>query len=86
MASYEIVWRRTTKRDLRRISREQVTKIVEAVNTLKDNPRPRASVKLTGSECAYRIRLGDYRVIYEVYDEKVIVEVVKVGHRREVYR
>jgi len=86
MEFYEIEWRRSTKRDLRRISHEQTLKIVSAVEALRENPRPYGSVKLTGSDCAYRIRIGDYRVIYEVYDHKVIIEVVKVGHRREVYR
>ena len=86
MESYEIEWRHSTKKDLRKISQDQVLKIVTSVEMLSDNPRPHGSIKLTGSDCAYRIRVGDYRVIYEVYDEKVIIEVVKIGHRREVYR
>lgn len=41
---------------------------------------------MVGSECAYRLRVGDYRIIYEVYDDTIIIEVIKVGHRKDVYR
>lgn len=86
MGSYRIEWRRSTKRDLRKIPQDQVSKIVQAVEHLGTNPRPHGCSKLSGSECAYRIRVGDYRIIYEIYDGRLIVEVVKVGHRRDIYR
>ena len=53
---------------------------------LADNPRPRGVEKLEGRENRYRIRVGDYRVIYEIHDEVLLVLVVRIGHRREVYR
>lgn len=86
MESYQIEWRKSTKRDLKKIPPEEVTKIISSVEALKSNPRPVGSVKLSGSQYAYRIRIGNYRVIYEIYDHKVIIEVVKVGHRRDIYR
>jgi mRNA interferase RelE/StbE len=86
MGSYQINWRRSTKKDLRRISASKVGKIVETVATLSIDPRPLGCKKLTGSECAYRLRVGNYRIIYEVYDDTVIIEIIKVGHRSDVYR
>jgi len=86
MASYQVNWRRSTKKDLRRISPLEVAKIVETVQTLSVEPRPLGCKKMVGSECAYRLRVGDYRIIYEVYDDTIIIEVIKIGHRRDVYR
>jgi len=86
MACYRIEWRRGTRKDLRRIEREAVKRIVLAVDGLAENPYPAGCQKLSGSQCAFRIRVGDYRVLYEVFEEVLIVEVVKVGHRRDVYR
>lgn len=85
MASYKLEWRRSTKKDLKRISRGEILKIVAAVETLSDEPRPAGSTKLSGSEFTYRIRIGNYRVIYEIHDEIILIEVVKVGHRKDVY-
>jgi mRNA interferase RelE/StbE len=86
MASYRIEWRRATRKDLRRIDREAVKRIISAVEELATDPYPPGCQKLAGSVCAHRIRIGDYRVLYEVFDDVLVVEVVKVGHRRDVYR
>ena len=86
MASYRIEWRKSTKKDLRRIAPEAVKRIISAVEDLAENPYPPGCQKLAGSDCAHRIRIGDYRVLYEIYEGLLAVEVVKVGHRRDVYR
>ncbi|MGJ8634068.1 MAG: type II toxin-antitoxin system RelE family toxin [Luteolibacter sp.] len=86
MDSFRIEWRKSTRKDLRKIDRQVVPRIIDAVEALAENPYPAGSTKLTGSENAYRIRVGDYRVLYEIYDEELVVEVVKAGHRRDVYR
>lgn len=86
MASYRIEWRKSTKKDLRRISPDDVTKIIRAVESLTDDPFPIGHTKLSGSERAYRIRVGDYRIIYEVFSGVLLIEVVRVGHRRDVYK
>ncbi len=86
MGSYQVNWRRSTKKDLRSISPQDVARIVSVVTTLSDEPRPVGCKKMTGSECAYRLRIGNYRIIYEVYDDSIIIEIIKVGHRRDVYR
>ena len=86
MACYNIEWRPSTKKDLRRISKSEILKIIKAVEALSNEPRPLGSTKLAGSDFTYRIRIGDYRVIYEIHDETILIEVVKVGHRKDVYR
>ena len=85
MASYRIEWRKSTKKDLRRIGSVDVKKIIRAVESLTENPFPTGHKKLSGSERAYRIRVGDYRIIYDVFSDVLLIEVVRVGHRRDVY-
>ena len=86
MACYRIEWRPSIKKDLKRVSKSEVPRIIKAVEALSDTPRPSGSTKLSGSESTYRIRIGSYRVIYEIYDDTILIEVVKVGHRKDVYK
>ena len=85
MARYELRIKRSVARDLAPLPKKDVQRIVEAINGLTDNPRPPQSLKLSGAE-KYRLRCGVYRVLYEIQDEVLIVCVVKVGHRKDVYR
>lgn len=86
MACYRIEWRKSTAKDLRKLPSEIVRRIVSAVESLGNEPRPTGCKKLSGSDFAYRLRVGDYRVIYEVFDDIILVEVVRVGHRKDIYR
>jgi len=86
MASFSLEWRASTKKDLRRVPHEQVARIVAEVAKLADEPLPHGSQKLTGSERTYRIRVGDYRVVYEVRRDVNRIEVQRVRHRKDVYR
>jgi mRNA interferase RelE/StbE len=86
MASYAITWRNSTKKDLRKIRPDEIPGIIEAVEALAENPLPDGCTKLAGSQHIYRIRVGDYRVIYEVIGRVLIIEVIRVAHRKEVYR
>jgi mRNA interferase RelE/StbE len=86
MASFNLQWRKSTKKDLRRIPREAVSRIVADVEKLADEPLPHGSEKLTGSDRTYRIRVDDYRVVYEVLRDAKIVEIQRVRHRKDVYR
>ena len=61
-------------------------KIVDAIQSLAGEPRPPACKKLAGRDAAYRLRVGDYRIVYTVSDSEIVVEIIKIGHRREVYR
>ena len=86
MASYNISWKKSTKKDLRKIPKQEVIKIINAVMALSDNPKPSGSTKLTGSRFTYRIRGGNYRVIYDIHDKEIRIEVVKIGPRGDVYK
>jgi mRNA interferase RelE/StbE len=85
MASYEIRFRKSVSKDLDPVPKRDVQRIVAAIAALADNPRPSQSRKLSGSE-KYRLRCGVYRVLYEIQDDVLVVCVVKVGHRKDVYR
>jgi mRNA interferase RelE/StbE len=84
MASYRLVVKNSVAKDLRRIPNNDVIRLLQCIETLRETPRPMGSEKLSGQE-RYRIRQGVYRIIYEVKDERLIVTVVKVGHRKQVY-
>ena len=86
MEPFEIQWRNSIKKDLRSLPRQEVARVVSAVGELADDALPHGSQKLSGSERTYRIRVGDYRVIYEVFPESRIIEVQRVRHRKDVYR
>lgn len=86
MDSYEVRWKNSAERDLRKISSQQIPRIIKAVDSLVDNPFPSQHRKLRGSERDYRIRVGDYRVIYQVETKTEVVVIYHVRHRREAYR
>ncbi len=85
MASYNVVIARSVTKELERIPKRDRAKIIQRIRTLAQDPRPYGCQKLAEQE-RYRIRQGQYRVIYEVIDETKTVDIVKVGPRREVYR
>jgi mRNA interferase RelE/StbE len=86
MASFEIRWRRTALKELRQLPGNMIPRVVAAVTELAHNPHPIGSRKLSGSDESYRIRIGDYRVVYELVVAELVVNVVRVRHRRDVYR
>ena len=85
MARYKLVVRRSVAKDLRSLPQADVARILARIEALQMDPRPPGCEKLSGME-RYRIRQGAYRILYEIADEVLTVVVVKVGHRREVYR
>jgi mRNA interferase RelE/StbE len=86
MASYDIIFKPSVEKDLRTLPRPVVARVMQRIDTLKDDPFPRQSIKLTGAEQLYRMRVGDYRVIYGVDIEAKRITVHYVRHRREAYR
>ena len=86
MEPFSIQWRNSTKKDIRGLPRQEVARVIEAVGHLANEPLPHGSQKLSGSERTYRIRVGDYRIIYEVFGDSHIIEVQRVRHRKDVYR
>lgn len=85
MVRYELRFRASVAKDLRNVPKADLRRLLERIELLRDDPRPAGSEKLSAQE-RYRIRQGNYRILYEIFDLEIIVEVVKVGHRREVYR
>jgi mRNA interferase RelE/StbE len=86
VASYRIELKRSAAKEIDKINnRQDRRRIVERIAKLADDPRPPGCRKLGGRE-SYRIRQGPYRIIYTIEDERLLVTVVKVGHRREIYR
>ena len=83
---FEILLERRAEKDLRRLPVPVHDRIVRALNGLSRNPRPPGCRKLGGLRNDWRIRVGDYRVIYEIIDANQIVRVNRVRHRKEVYR
>ncbi len=84
--AFRIEWKKSTKKDLRRLPPATVDQVIEAVEALASNPFPHGVEKLSGSAHAYRIRLGDYRVVYEVVAGSKLIEIQRVRHRKDVYR
>ena len=85
MASYSILLTRSAARELERVPAKDRQRIVTRIGALAHDPRPPGAEKLSADD-KYRIRQGDYRILYEIVDAELIVTVVRVGNRREVYR
>ncbi len=85
MAEYKISFKESVWKDLRKIPKNQIKKIISRIEALQKNPRPSGCEKLTGYEL-YRIRQGLYRIVYSIQDNELTVWVVKIGHRKNVYR
>ena len=83
---FEIRIARRAAKALTALERREQQRIRAAIELLADNPRPPACVAMSGEQDVYRVRVGDYRIVYEVFDALLIIHVVRVGHRREVYR
>lgn len=83
---YEIFYERGVLKTLKKLDRSVAQRILAAVEGLAVEPRPVGSIKLSGGDGERRIRVGDYRIIYRVHDDRLVVVVVRAAHRREVYR
>ncbi len=83
---YEILLERRAEKDLRKLSSELFQRIIAKIQSLSENPKPQGSRKITGSKNDWRIRIGDYRAIYEIDEHEKRVRIMRVRHRREAYR
>ena len=84
MAKYKVIFKKSVAKDLRNIPSRDVKRLLQKFDTLVDNPRPEGCVKLSSLEL-YRIRQGIYRIVYEIQDDMLVVQVIKVAHRSKVY-
>jgi len=85
MASYSIEIKKSAAKEIAALPQNERGRIIRKIQLFADDPRPHGCKKLSGEE-KYRIRVGPYRILYQIEDEKLVIYVVKVGHRRDVYR
>lgn len=86
MARYSIEISRTAEKQLKKLSRDDQRRVVKDIFNLADDPYRQGSRKLTGYDDVFRIRVGHYRVLYSVSAKKVVIIILKIGHRKDVYR
>ena len=85
MGTYKLFFKKSVQKDFETIPKKDLKKILKRIETLAEDPRPRGCEKLTGQE-KYRLRQGRYRIVYSIQDDELTVHVVKVGHRKHIYR
>ena len=85
MANYKIFIKPSAKKELKSLQQNELNKIVEKIKNLSINPRPHGAEKLSDDD-KYRVRQGNYRILYTIEDDKLIVIVIKIGHRRDIYK
>jgi len=86
MGSYEIEISRTAEKQLKKLPTDDQLRVVRAVLALAEEPHPRGSRKLSGYDDVFRVRVGRYRVLYSVFENRLVIIILKVGHRKDVYR
>ena len=86
MARFEIEITHSAEKQLRTLRRDDQQRLAEAMLALAEDPRPRGSKKLSGYEDVFRIRVGRFRVLYSVAKKRLVILILKIGHRRDVYR
>ena len=85
MAEYKIYFKKSVLKDLQSIPKKDIKKILKVIESLSNDPRPSGCRKLSGQE-RYRLRQRQYRIIYSIQDDEISVWIVKIGHRKDVYR
>ena len=86
MTKYRIEIAATAEKQLKKIRREDEVRILRSISLLASEPRPGGCRKMSGYDDIYRIRVGNYRVIYEIDGKRIVVIILKIGHRKDVYR
>ena len=86
MSTYRVEYASAADKQIRKLDSVAQDRIIRTVALLASNPRPPKATQLVGGRGEWRVRTGDYRIVYEVHDDVLVVLVVRVGHRREVYR
>lgn len=85
MAKYKITFKKSVSKDLRNIPNSDIARILKRIDALAENPRAEDCIKLSGQE-SYRVRQGLYRIVYDIRDTELVINVVKVGHHPDVYK
>ncbi|HOH29069.1 MAG TPA: type II toxin-antitoxin system RelE/ParE family toxin [Candidatus Hydrogenedentes bacterium] len=85
MACYKIQWKSSAAREVRKLPKDVIQRVIQRIEALVQNPFPSGARKMATVPGAFRLRVGDYRIIYRVYDKELVIEVIRVGHRRDIY-
>lgn len=85
MESYRIDYAKSVDKDFRKLPKKIADRIAASIDKLAANPRPPGCVKLVGFDSEYRIRVGDYRIIYQINDNVLVILVLEIGHRKDIY-
>ena len=83
MAKYKLEFKKTATKELNSLPNKEIKRILQSIDQLVENPRPINSKKLSASE-GYRLRVGDYRILYEIHDQVLIIYIIRIAHRKEV--
>lgn len=86
MVSYQIEIKPSASKELEKLPRQVIPRVVAAIKELAENPYPQGVRKLTGFDRTYRIRVGDYRVPYSIYENRLVIEIIRIRHRKDAYR
>lgn len=86
MEQFAIEWKNSAKKELKKLPKSAIIKVLAAVEILASEPRPPNSKKLVGADRIFRLKIGEYRVIYQTVQHTLIIEIIRVRHRKDVYR
>jgi len=86
MASYNIEWKSSAAKELKKLPKPIISKVLLAVEALASEPRPNGVRKLTDTDKTYRVRVGEYRVVYNIFDRRLVIEVIRVRDRKNAYK
>ncbi len=86
MPLYKIEWKKSAVKELKKLDKKIIPRIINAVELLSESPIPNKCKKLIGSEHIYRIRIGDYRIIYSIENNLLLIEIIRIGHRKDIYK
>ncbi len=82
---YQVIFTKSAERELKKLPNQVITRVIPVIQKLANNPRPSGCIKLEGSSNRYRVRIGDYRILYLIEDQIKIIEIVGIRNRREAY-
>jgi mRNA interferase RelE/StbE len=85
MANYRIEIKKSAVKEISKLTNKALKRIIREIESLADNPRPFGAIKLSGDD-KFRLKVGNYRILYQIFNDKLIVTVVKIGHRKDVYK
>ena len=84
--TYSIEIKQSAQKELAKLPRSIADKVIKHIRLLADDPRPNGCKKLVAADYTYRIRINDYRVVYSIFDQQLVIQVIKIGHRKAIYK